>query len=88
MAVELLGFSKMDEQMAIQEAAAAGLRSMEHFIRFLSSLLRELAEVTCELSQLTSATRPVADNFCVAAIFCGYPYTRTHTSNYWTKCGY
>ncbi|OVA13043.1 DNA-binding WRKY [Macleaya cordata] len=36
MAVELLGFSKMDEQMAIQEAAAAGLRSMEHFIRVLN----------------------------------------------------
>ncbi|KAL6345461.1 hypothetical protein AAG906_017181 [Vitis piasezkii] len=36
MAVELLGFSKMDEQIAIQDAASAGLKSMEHLIRMLS----------------------------------------------------
>ncbi|KAL6985092.1 WRKY Transcription Factor [Sarracenia purpurea var. burkii] len=36
MAVELLGFAKMDEQMAIQEAASAGLKSMEHLIRLMS----------------------------------------------------
>ncbi|THG00945.1 probable WRKY transcription factor 17 [Camellia sinensis] len=36
MAVELLGFPKMDEQMAIQEAASAGLKSMEHLIRIIS----------------------------------------------------
>ncbi|XP_057511651.1 probable WRKY transcription factor 17 [Actinidia eriantha] len=36
MAVDLLGFPKMDEQMAIQEAASAGLKSMEHLIRLIS----------------------------------------------------
>lgn len=36
MAVDLLGLSKMDEQLAIQEAAAAGLKSMEHLIRLLN----------------------------------------------------
>ncbi|KAF8389400.1 hypothetical protein HHK36_026095 [Tetracentron sinense] len=36
MAVDLLGFSKMDEQIAIQEAASEGLKSMEHLIRILS----------------------------------------------------
>ncbi|PON73052.1 WRKY domain containing protein [Parasponia andersonii] len=36
MAVELMGFPKMDDQKAIQEAAAQGLKSMEHLIRFLS----------------------------------------------------
>ncbi|KAG1331934.1 WRKY transcription factor WRKY51 [Cocos nucifera] len=32
MAVDLMGYSKMDDQIAIQEAATAGLRSMEHLI--------------------------------------------------------
>lgn len=36
MAVELMGFPKMDDQTAIQEAASQGLKSMEHLIRFLS----------------------------------------------------
>nr|ACY25182.1 WRKY [Vitis vinifera] len=36
MAVDFLGFSKMDEQMAIQEAASAGLKSMEHLILLLN----------------------------------------------------
>nr|DAD45698.1 TPA_asm: hypothetical protein HUJ06_003928 [Nelumbo nucifera] len=36
MAVDLLSFSKMDEQIAIQEAASAGLKSMEHLIRLMS----------------------------------------------------
>ncbi|KAL5718691.1 hypothetical protein ACHQM5_011568 [Ranunculus cassubicifolius] len=36
MAVDLLGYSKMEDQMAIQEAATAGLRSMEHLIHTLS----------------------------------------------------
>ncbi|XP_043714317.1 probable WRKY transcription factor 17 [Telopea speciosissima] len=34
--VDYLGYSKMDEQIAIQEAASAGLKSMEHLIRLLS----------------------------------------------------
>ncbi|PIA40915.1 hypothetical protein AQUCO_02400171v1 [Aquilegia coerulea] len=36
MAMELLGFSKMEDQIAMQEAATAGIRSMEHLIRTLS----------------------------------------------------
>ncbi|WOL08557.1 WRKY transcription factor WRKY51-like [Canna indica] len=36
MAVDLMGYAKMDDQIAIQEAATAGLRSMEHLIRQLS----------------------------------------------------
>ncbi|XP_061361479.1 probable WRKY transcription factor 17 isoform X2 [Gastrolobium bilobum] len=39
MTVDLVGFSKirMEEEIAIQEAASAGLKSMEHLIRVLSS---------------------------------------------------
>ncbi|XP_072991124.1 WRKY transcription factor WRKY51-like isoform X2 [Typha latifolia] len=36
MTVDLIGYLRMDDQMAIQEAAAAGLRGMEHFIFQLS----------------------------------------------------
>ncbi|XP_008799447.2 WRKY transcription factor WRKY51-like [Phoenix dactylifera] len=52
MAVDLMGYSKMDDQIAIQEAAAAGLRSMEHLIFQLSHHkspqldCREIADVT------------------------------------------
>lgn len=52
MAVDLMGYSKMDDQIAIQEAATAGLRSMEHLIFQLSHHkspqldCREIADVT------------------------------------------
>ncbi|KAK1298664.1 putative WRKY transcription factor 17 [Acorus calamus] len=36
MAVDFMGYSKMDDQIAIQEAATAGLRNMEHLILLLS----------------------------------------------------
>ncbi|EEF46802.1 probable WRKY transcription factor 11 [Ricinus communis] len=36
MAVELMSFAKMEDQMAIQEAASQGLKSMEHLIRLMS----------------------------------------------------
>ncbi|CAA6662339.1 unnamed protein product [Spirodela intermedia] len=36
MAVDLIGYTKMEDQIAIQEAAAAGIRSMEHLILQLS----------------------------------------------------
>ncbi|KAK2399148.1 putative WRKY transcription factor [Trifolium repens] len=36
MAVELMGFPKLDEQKAIQEAASEGLKGMEHLILTLS----------------------------------------------------
>ena len=37
MAVELMGFPKLDEQKAIQEAASEGLKGMKHLIRTLSN---------------------------------------------------
>lgn len=37
MAVDLMGYTKMDEQIAIQEAAAAGLRSLERLVMQLTS---------------------------------------------------
>ncbi|KAI4344487.1 hypothetical protein L6164_011708 [Bauhinia variegata] len=37
MAVDLVVIPRMEEQVAIQEAASAGLKSMEHLIRVLSS---------------------------------------------------
>ncbi|KAA8525767.1 hypothetical protein F0562_007622 [Nyssa sinensis] len=37
MAIEFIGFRKMDEQIAIQEAGSAGLKSMEHLIRLISN---------------------------------------------------
>ncbi|KAL3650965.1 WRKY transcription factor [Castilleja foliolosa] len=36
MAMELIGYTNLNEQMAIQEAASAGLKSMEHLIRAVS----------------------------------------------------
>lgn len=36
MAIDLMGFSKIDDHTAVQEAASAGLKSMEHLIRVLS----------------------------------------------------
>lgn len=36
MAVELMGFPKMDDHTAIQEAASQGLKSMEHLIRVIN----------------------------------------------------
>ncbi|KAK7384851.1 hypothetical protein VNO78_30554 [Psophocarpus tetragonolobus] len=50
MAVELMGFPKMDDQTAIQEAASEGLKGMEHLIRALSNqpthLNTELTDIT------------------------------------------
>ncbi|CAN4075770.1 unnamed protein product [Withania somnifera] len=56
MAVDLLGYSNMNEQLALQAAASAGLKSMDHLIRFISHQqqvnqtvqpdCRELAEFT------------------------------------------
>ncbi|GLU01178.1 hypothetical protein SLE2022_185000 [Rubroshorea leprosula] len=37
MAVDLMSFPKMDDQMALQEAASQGLKSMEHLICLLSN---------------------------------------------------
>ncbi|TKY74631.1 WRKY transcription factor 11 [Spatholobus suberectus] len=50
MAVDLMGFPKMDEQRAIQEAASEGLKGMEHLVRLLSHqpshLHTDLTDVT------------------------------------------
>ncbi|CAK9316469.1 unnamed protein product [Citrullus colocynthis] len=53
MAVDLMSFPKMDDQMAIQEAASQGLKSMEHLIRLLSHK-QSSSHVDC--SDLTDAT--------------------------------
>ncbi|KAI3932717.1 hypothetical protein MKW98_012688 [Papaver atlanticum] len=37
MAVDLFGYSKMDEQIQLQEAATAGLRGMQHILRILET---------------------------------------------------
>ncbi|XP_062077443.1 probable WRKY transcription factor 17 [Humulus lupulus] len=37
MAIDLIGFTKREDHMAVQEAASAGLKSMENLIRVLSS---------------------------------------------------
>ncbi|KAL0447598.1 UNVERIFIED_CONTAM: putative WRKY transcription factor 11 [Sesamum latifolium] len=42
MAVELLGYPNLNEQMAVQEAASAGLKSMEHLIRSVSQQNQQL----------------------------------------------
>ncbi|RWV92540.1 hypothetical protein GW17_00045070 [Ensete ventricosum] len=53
MAVDLMGYAKMDEQMAIQEAATAGLRSMEHLI-FQLSHHHQSPQLDCrEITDLT-----------------------------------
>nr|XP_009399599.1 PREDICTED: probable WRKY transcription factor 17 [Musa acuminata subsp. malaccensis] len=53
MAVDLMGYGKMDEKMAIQEAATAGLRSMEHLI-FQLSHRHQSPQLDCrEITDLT-----------------------------------
>ncbi|XP_074592383.1 WRKY transcription factor WRKY51-like [Curcuma longa] len=47
MGVDLMGYDKMDDQMAIQEAATAGLRSMDHLIRQLSGQQTQQQQVDC-----------------------------------------
>ncbi|XP_039145076.1 WRKY transcription factor WRKY51-like [Dioscorea cayenensis subsp. rotundata] len=37
MAIDLMGYTKMNDQIAIQEAAAAGLRGLEHLVSQLSN---------------------------------------------------
>ncbi|XP_074573839.1 putative WRKY transcription factor 11 [Curcuma longa] len=47
MAVDLMRYSKMDNQIAIQEAATAGIRSMEHLIRQLSLRQQQQQPLDC-----------------------------------------
>ncbi|CAA6675123.1 unnamed protein product [Spirodela intermedia] len=53
MALDPMGLSKMNEQLAIQEAAAAGIRSMEHLVFQLSGTARH-KQVDCrEIADFT-----------------------------------
>ncbi|KAG7024515.1 putative WRKY transcription factor 11 [Cucurbita argyrosperma subsp. argyrosperma] len=53
MAVDLVSFPKIDDQMVIQEAASQGLKSMEHLIRLLS---QKKTSNHGDCSDLTDAT--------------------------------
>ncbi|XP_011017713.1 PREDICTED: probable WRKY transcription factor 11 [Populus euphratica] len=54
MAVDLVGYSKMEDQMAIQEAASAGIKSMEHLICALSNQTQQSHQLDCR--EITSFT--------------------------------
>ncbi|KAJ8561129.1 hypothetical protein K7X08_027319 [Anisodus acutangulus] len=54
MAVDLLGYSNMNEQLALQEAASAGLKSMDHLIRSVSHQQNQTVQPDCsELANFT-----------------------------------
>ncbi|KAG6508257.1 WRKY transcription factor WRKY51-like [Zingiber officinale] len=53
MGVDLMGYDKMDDQMAIQEAATAGLRSMEHLIRQLSGQQTQQKQPQVDCREIT-----------------------------------
>ncbi|XP_011012980.1 PREDICTED: probable WRKY transcription factor 11 [Populus euphratica] len=56
MAVDLVRYSKMEDQMAIHEAASAGLESMEHLILALSNRTRQSHQLDCgEITNFTVA---------------------------------
>ncbi|KAM2280188.1 hypothetical protein ACFX1S_040936 [Malus domestica] len=48
MAIDLVGFSKMDDRTAVQEAASAGLQSMQHLIRTLSNQTPSHTPLDCQ----------------------------------------
>ncbi|KAJ6372770.1 hypothetical protein OIU76_027152 [Salix suchowensis] len=54
MAVDLVGYSKMKDQLAIQEAASAGIKSMEHLILALSNQPQQSHQLDCR--EITSFT--------------------------------
>ncbi|XP_068642676.1 probable WRKY transcription factor 17 [Aristolochia californica] len=54
MAVDLMGYAKMEDQIAIQDAASAGIRSMEHLVRMLSHQNSQQNPVDCrEITDFT-----------------------------------
>ncbi|KAJ6435893.1 hypothetical protein OIU84_001004 [Salix udensis] len=56
MAVDLVGYSKMKDQLAIQEAASAGIKSMEHLILALSNQPQQSHQLDCrEITTFTVA---------------------------------
>ncbi|XP_047973909.1 probable WRKY transcription factor 17 [Salvia hispanica] len=56
MAVELLGYTNLNEQMAIQEAASAGLKSMEHLIRTVSHQQNQMHHQQLDCREITDFT--------------------------------
>ncbi|XP_009600318.1 probable WRKY transcription factor 11 [Nicotiana tomentosiformis] len=56
MAIELLGYSQINEQLALQEAASAGLNSMDHLIRFVSHQQQKNQPVQPDCRQLADFT--------------------------------
>ncbi|KAL1552597.1 WRKY transcription factor [Salvia divinorum] len=56
MAVELLGYASLNEQMAIQEAASAGLKSMEHLIRTVSHQQNQMQQQQLDCREITDFT--------------------------------
>ncbi|XP_060173701.1 probable WRKY transcription factor 11 [Lycium barbarum] len=54
MALKMMGYSKMNEQLAIQEAASAGLKSMDHLIQLVSHQQQEKNPV--QLGEITDFT--------------------------------
>ncbi|KAL2517454.1 putative WRKY transcription factor 11 [Abeliophyllum distichum] len=54
MAVELMGYANMNEQMALQDAATAGLKSMDHLIRLVSHQQQHNPQIDCtEITDFT-----------------------------------
>lgn len=56
MAVDLLGYSNMKEQLDLQEAASAGLKSMDHLIRFVSHQQQMNQTVQPDCREITDYT--------------------------------
>ncbi|KAK6781582.1 hypothetical protein RDI58_019378 [Solanum bulbocastanum] len=56
MAVDLLNYSNMNEQLAIQEAASAGLKSMDNLIRFVSFQQQQNQTVQPDCREITDFT--------------------------------
>lgn len=56
MAIELLGYSQINEQLALQEAASAGLNSMDHLIRFVSLQQQKKQPVQPDCRELADFT--------------------------------
>ncbi|KAJ4763408.1 WRKY DNA-binding protein 11 [Rhynchospora pubera] len=56
MAVDLMGYQKMDEQIAIQEAASAGLRSLERLVMQLTSPSAQKQSQPLDCREMTDQT--------------------------------
>lgn len=56
MAVDLMGHTKMDDQIAIQEATSAGMRNMERLIYLLSHQNQTQAQAPVDCREITDST--------------------------------